>query len=296
MNSSSKITLCLMGYKGLSVLRAIVKASLQDFVSLVIVSRDKNIVKDYYDEIIACCFENKIIYADRLSHPVITSYYVLAIAWRWLIPTDDKKLIILHDSILPKYRGFAPLVNMLKNMEPYIGVTAIYANDEYDKGEIIGIEKTKVSYPIRIEKAIELVSELYVSLVLKIAESLNRGEELTSQPQDESMATYSLWLDEEDYRIDWSLPADKILQFIYSVGLPYNGAYTCVDDQRVYRIWDAEIEKDVSIVNRTPGKLIFMKDGCPIIVCGQGLLKITAMTDEAGQNVLPLNKFRVRLY
>lgn len=65
-------------------------------------------------------------------------------------------------------------------------------------------------------------------------------------------------------------------------------------DDKVFRILDCELFSDVKIENRTPGKLIFMDNKYPVIVCGTGLLKITEMVDNERNDVLPLNKFRLR--
>ena len=58
---------------------------------------------------------------------------------------------------------------------------------------------------------------------------------------------------------------------------------------------DCELYKNVIIENRIPGKLLFMINGCPVIACGSGLLKITRMVNEMGASVMPLKKFRIRL-
>ena len=115
------------------------------------------------------CEKEQIKWVDRSCKPIIDSAYSIAIAWRWLIPIETHNtLIILHDSLLPKYRGFAPLVNMLINHEPSIGVTALFANEEFDRGDIICQKSDSVVYPIRIDEAIEKVSKLYVEIVLDI--------------------------------------------------------------------------------------------------------------------------------
>ena len=82
----------------------------------------------------------------------------MAVSWRWMIKHPKNKLIVFHDSILPKYRGFAPLVNMLINGEKEIGVSAIFGADEYDS-EIIS-EKTTISYPIKIQKPFRLIMRI----------------------------------------------------------------------------------------------------------------------------------------
>lgn len=285
------VRLYLMGEKGLIVLKHIL--SYKSIINGIVGSRDKNVQNDYYDEIRHFCVENGIPFYDKSENPALESKYQLALGWRWMIPqSQNTQLIVLHDSLLPKYRGFAPLPNMLINHEPAIGVTALFASDEYDKGDIIQQKSIEINYPIRINDAISIVSRLYADIVSSILEMVLVGSEIQSVPQTESEASYSLWRNEEDYAIDWTKDATYIQQFVYSLGFPYKGASTQVDGVK-YRILDCELVADVKIENRDPGKVIFMKDGYPTIVCGSGLLKITKMETEDGVSCLPMNKFRV---
>ena len=289
-----KAGLYLMGYKGLVCLQAIVDSNNSHLIALVIGSKDEAIQNDYYDEIAAYCSNNNIPFKNRKEIIEINFDVAVAISWRWLIKfTDDIPLIVFHDSLLPKYRGFAPLVNSLVNAESKIGVTALFASEEYDKGNIIMQKGMDVSYPIKIEMAIESVSKCYAELITTLFEMIETGNEIDSNPQDENEASYSLWLDENDYQIKWNQPAVDIKRFIDSVGYPYLGACTFIKDQKV-RIFDAEVCEDVKIENRIPGKLIFLKDNCPVVVCGKGLLKLVKVENESGQSMLPLKNFRTQ--
>ncbi|MFD2552520.1 methionyl-tRNA formyltransferase [Bizionia sediminis] len=291
-----KITLYLMTQKGFNVLNALINKKLTPVISEIIVGRDKNIDNDFANEIISICNQNNINYKERHESFKITSNYSIAISWRWLIPDNKSKLIVLHDSLLPKYRGFAPLVNMLCNKEKEIGVTAIFASDEYDKGDIIAQASTRIKYPIKISKAIDLIAENYVEVVLNIFSVLEKGNELVAVKQDENKASYSLWRDEEDYRINWEKHSDDILNFINAVSSPYKGASTYINGKQKVRILEAELESDVEIENRDVGKVIFLKNKFPVIVCGSGLLKLLKVIDDKTQeNLLPLKNFRIRL-
>ena len=285
------VSLYIMGEKGLTVL----KESLQYKTSIaqVIGARDKNVQNDYYNEIRQVCSENRIDFHDRTENVSVQTEYSIAISWRWIIkPEAGCRLIILHDSLLPKYRGFAPLVNMLINHEPKVGVTALFANGEFDRGDIIAQKCVDVHYPIRIHDAIAQVSKLYGEIVQELLCKIDDRSEIAAKPQDESEATYSLWRNEDDYEIDWHKDATYIQQFIYSVGFPFSGASSSFEGVK-YRFWDCEIVEDVVIENRCPGKVMFMRDGCPVIVCGKGLLKVTKLETEDGQSSLPLKKFRM---
>jgi methionyl-tRNA formyltransferase len=286
------VTFYLMNRKGWSVLKAVLDKFGSPAVHAVIASRDAAMAKDYYDEITGLCREHNVSVYDRNSTGLKPSAYKIAIGWRWIIP-DAENLIVLHDALLPRYRGFAPLVNSLINGEKKAGVTALFASAEYDKGDVISQLETTLSYPVKIADAIEQVSNLYEQLVLDILNKLAAGKKLSANRQDERNASYSLWRDEDDYRIDWMEKASVIRRFIDAVGFPFKGASAVVDG-KMLRISDAEELPDVKIENRQTGKVIFVYDGKPVVVCGEGLLKINALHDEAGNSMLPFSKFRSR--
>ena len=289
------VTLFLMTQKGFRVVESLAAEYLK-CISAVVSSRDSKVQKDYYDEIKQICKERDVRFYDRKENPVVDSLYAFAISWRWLLSPLSSRLIVFHDSLLPRYRGFNPLVSALINEDEQIGVTACFAatKREYDRGDIIAQSRSRISYPIKIQEAIDVVAGNYVELVNRILEALNQGEVLQSTRQDESEATYSLWRDDEDYRIEWSQSAAYIKRFIDAVGFPYQGALTLVDGIKA-RVMDAEVVEDVNIVNRVPGKVIFFEDSLPIVVCGQGLLKIkNLVADGYDKSLLPLPRFRMR--
>lgn len=279
-----------MTEKGYHVLKALIDNSYVSYIDQVISSKDTNVEQDFYDEIKELCSQNKIPFLDK-SKGSSKSKYNIAISWRWLI--DVCNLIVLHDSVLPRYRGFAPLVMALVNGDKKIGVTAIFANAEFDKGDIILQKTIDISYPIKISEAIKMISILYVEIVLELMKIITASETINVIKQDDSKATYSLWRDEEDYVIEWHRDSLEIERFINATGFPFKGASTIVNGE-ASRILEVEQVADVKIENRTPGKVIFIYNGSPVIVCGKGLLKIKKMIWENGSNALPLKNFRTR--
>lgn len=292
-----EVSLFLMSKKGLHVLNSLILRNYSNLISIVIIARDQNVSNDYAEEIIQKCIINKIPFIERKEHFEIKTKYAIAISWRWIINLKkETQLIVLHDSLLPKYRGFAPLVNMIINNEKKIGVTAIFASTEYDKGDIIFQSSREIKYPIKISDAIDLLNENYSEIVIKIFNLINKNIEIIGVPQKEELATYSLWRDEEDYLIDWKLSAIQIISFINALSNPYKGAATYMNGKFKVRILDAELVEDVKIENRDVGKLIFLSNDKPTIVCGSGLIKINKMIDDENhENLLPLKNFRIRM-
>ncbi len=292
-DKKNKLTIFAMTEKGYAVLTRIIP-SFKNNIETVISSRDLNMQKDFYLEIKSLCENNDINFVDKKDFKKIATEYAIAISWRWLINTDHSKLIVFHDSLLPRYRGFNPLVCALINGENQIGVTALFATSEYDRGDIITQSSTKIEYPIKIQDAIRKIIKNYEKVALCVMETIVNNERFTITTQNEQEATYSLWRDEEDYLINWDQSSIKIKRFIDAVGYPYKGAYTRLDANLV-RILDVEIVEDVVIENRMPGKVIFTKNLMPIVVCGQGLLQIIEMVDDQhNKSLIPLPRFRMR--
>lgn len=283
-----------MTQKGYKVLESLINNSFRNFIGSIIIGRDNNVQEDFSDNIIKLCIENNIPYYLRTDYKIFNlTEYSIAISWRWLIK-ENTKLIVLHDSILPNYRGFAPLVTQLIAKEQIIGVTAIFATNEYDKGAIIGMRKISITYPITINRAIELLSSEYSVLVNSIFSKIENQKPIIEVPQDDNMSSYSLWRDDNDYNIDWSKSANHIKRFIDSVGFPYKGASAIMKNKTI-RVFDATEIEDLKIINRDVGKIIFFDNLYPIVVCGEGLLKIQeAIYDESKESIFPLKNFRIR--
>ena len=288
-----KLAVFAMTEKGFAVVKLLL-SHYPELVTAVVAARDKNVVKDYFDEIAELCHTHKMCFHSQSESFTIASDYILAVSWQKLIHAEPARLIVLHDSLLPRYRGFNPLVTALINGDKEIGVTALYATPEYDQGDVIAQSSSTISYPIRIQDAIKRIIGNYEALASRIAAALAQGQDLPATPQDEAQASYSLWRDAEDYFIDWTQPAADIKRFIDAVGPPYQGAAAILDDKTV-RIHDAEVVADVNVANRTPGKVIFSRHAKPVVVCGRGLLQIAGLSDdETGASLLPLARFRVR--
>ena len=291
-NPTPGLTLFLMTEKGYRVLQYIVAHLDSSVVALVVGAPDLNLAQDFFIEIRDLCAQAGIPFQRRDAPRASPTAYALAVSWRWLI-TDAGTLIVLHDSLLPRYRGFAPLVSCLINGEPAVGVTALYATAEFDQGPILGQASRPVQYPLRIAEAVQLAVACYLELITQLWPGLRAGQLPAGTPQREADATYSLWRDEQDYRIDWRADGATIRRFVDALGWPYQGASTLLNGQ-LHRVLAVEPEPDVRIENRTPGKVLFVRAGQPVVVCGTGLLRLTALRTSAGGEALPLARFRSR--
>lgn len=282
------------GYKGFRVLEWFCQHYDPALVEAVYTAGDVKLIEDHSEAIRQLCRRQNLVVRDRRDMAEVRGVGFV-IGWRWLLPSSGK-LLIFHDSLLPRYRGFAPLVNALINGEREVGASLFTAVDEYDAGAIVFQERWTVEYPIRIKEAIGRMAECYCSLLEQALSTIRKGEPLPASAQDPRLATYSLWRDEEDYRIDWNWDHGMVRRVVDALGDPYPGARCMLGKESVIIDAVEEVE-DVVIENRTPGKVIFQQGSLPVVVCGRGLVRIVAArASNGGKSILPLAHFRSRFY
>ncbi|MAP54803.1 formyltransferase family protein [Altibacter sp.] len=286
-----KVTCYVVGEKGYSALQAL-QGACRNVIDTVVIGTDSGVKDDYSKKIEAYCKASDFN-ATYNDAPTEASNVLIAMGWRRLIhPLPGQQLIVLHDSLLPKYRGFNPLVTALIEGDTEIGVTALLGEEAYDTGAIIDVERITITYPITIAEAISRISSCYGTLLQRVLEKV-LVDDLKAVPQDESEASYSLWRDAKDYFVSWDWPAPKIGRMIDAVGSPYDGAKTWADGKQI-RIMKATAIDDVPVVNRDIGKVLFKHDGKPVVVCGEGLLRLDEMATMDFKPIAFDTTFRIR--
>lgn len=264
----------MCGTKGLAALEAALKYPQN--ISSVRVLPDPGVLNDPYDSMLKLAQKHELRLVPR-DFPIYDSE-ALAVGWKFLIQAPHQRIFVIHDSLLPKYRGWNPLVTALQNKAPEIGVTLLLADEKIDHGPIVAQKSIIVTYPLRIMEAMQAIEEMIRDIVTFLLEQPDRTN-LHMRKQVEDSATYSIWRDEEDYRIDWSKSADHILAFIDSVSFPYKGASTSLNGEPL-RVFRARVVSDLVVVNRTPGKVWKIENGNPTILCGSGLLELQEYSFE----------------
>ena len=291
-----KIGLFLMSSRGLAVLEALVREHGPEAIAYVVTASDQSVRKDYQAELTAAARQAGLLSFTREHLPARLPRVAarFAAGWRWLLPENEHEpIVVFHDSLLPRYRGFAPLVNALINAEPKLGVTALLGAKHYDAGPILAQEAIAVNYPLRLAEAIEAIRPCYAKLATAVLGDLRKGT-WAPRVQDETQASYSLWRDEDDYVINWSQDAATIRRQVDATGFPYRGASVLARGRKL-RVLAASERPDVRIEIRTPGKIIFMEEGKPVVVCQSGLLRLEELVEDAtGVSALPWPHFRTR--
>jgi len=196
--------------------------------------------------------------------------------WQYLLPEPSPNLVVLHNSLLPRHRGFAPTVNALLAGESALRLTAMRPGPAVDDGPILAQSEVQLTPFFRISGAPPSLRGSYMAVAGRVCEVLTRGQALAAQgrPHDEARASYSQWRDEFDYLVDLRLGAEAVLRQIRAVGPPCPGAIAFTATGETLLIDDAEIGTDVTFVNRTLGKVYALAPGHMDVVYRRGMARI----------------------
>lgn len=304
-NCNMKIALFLATKKGYQCLESLINSGISNNIGFVTSFKETNVVKSYDEDIIKLCKKNNIKYLNwkELKDDLFSflSYFQIsvsfAIGWKYLIDTKindvtDYGLIVFHDSLLPKYKGFAPTPTAIICGETTIGVSAIQVAEGIDDGDIILQKSMKLTNEEYISEIIDRQCDLYSDMIAEIIDLIDRNS-LVFTPQDESKATYSVWRNPEDCHIDWSKNSQDIYNLIRAVSTPYPGAFTYYKGAKII-INKASIVPDIAFAIRDYGKLWNISDNKATVICGKGLIRIDNATYENGDIVF-FDKLRERL-
>lgn len=177
-------------------------------------------------------------------------------------------IINVHASLLPKYRGAAPIQWAVANGETITGVTTMRIDAGLDTGDILLARETAIGAE---ETAVELAERLAImgaDLLLETLAGLAAGA-IAPRKQDASLATYAPILKKEDGRIDWSRRADEIHDRVRGFQ-PWPGAHTTFRGQTL-NVWKTRVAAGTEPVAAAPGTIVASHKRL-LAACGSGAL------------------------
>jgi len=189
----------------------------------------------------------------------------------------------VHASLLPKFRGGAPLNWALLAGETTTGVSLFELGDEVDDGPIYGQQRIPIGPNTRIGDLVDAAHRAALEIVSKCIPALAEGR-LAPKPQA-GTPSYCLQRTPDDGWIDWRRPTAQIDRLVRAVGRPYPGAATVLGGQKL-TVWGADPVPDVQVYG-VPGQITRLPaDEDPCVVTGDGVLAIREATDMHGESVL----------
>lgn len=158
------------------------------------------------------------------------------------IPTDvlavpPNGMLAAHDSLLPAYRGFAPLNWAILNREDHTGVTLFFLSSGIDEGDIAGQRRVPIGPRDTAPMIYERVCQATVELVSEAIETLKTGP-LPRRPQEHCRATYTCSRIPEDGLLEWHRPTEALDAQVRALTRPYPGAFTYYRGRKLF-VWSA---------------------------------------------------------
>lgn len=204
---------------------------------------------------------------------------IVVIAFGQILPKEILEMtpfgcVNVHASLLPKYRGAAPIQWAVIDGEEVSGVTTMQMDEGLDTGDML------LKTEIRLDEK-ETGGSLHDKLAAAGAElcvrTLKGLEEKTivPKPQGESPTAYARMLDKKLGNIDWSRDAESIERLVRGLN-PWPSAYTNWDG-KVMKIWEARAEKRAAETGGVPGTVISVEKDGFCVETGDGVLKVLAL-------------------
>jgi methionyl-tRNA formyltransferase len=212
---------------------------------------------------------------------------IIVIAYGQILPPAILDLprhgcLNVHTSLLPKYRGAAPIQWAIANGDPETGVTVMKMDAGLDTGPIVSLRRTPILPSDDSQILHDRLAQLGADLLVETIPNYVAGK-IQPQPQPAEGSTYAAKIKKEDGHIDWTQPAEKIWNRLRAF-TPWPGAYTFLKSEprpHLLKIWKAEgVEK-----NGRPGEILSADKSGIVVACGEKALRISELQREGGKRL-----------
>ncbi|MHB1125978.1 MAG: methionyl-tRNA formyltransferase [Bacillota bacterium] len=217
---------------------------------------------------------------------------IVVVAFGQILPPEvlnlpERGCINVHASLLPRYRGAAPIHRAIINGEKETGVTTMMMDVGLDTGDILLQESISIPPRASSGEMHDCLARLGAEVLVKTINLLERGM-LSRQPQDHGAATYAPPLRKSDELIDWQQDADALINRVRGMN-PWPGAYTYYKNQ-VLKIWAAREANGFADGCSKPGQVVQVSEQGITVAVGHGAVLLLEV-QPAGKRKMPAGDF-----
>lgn len=217
---------------------------------------------------------------------------IVVVAYGQILPKAILELpplgcINVHASLLPKYRGAAPLHWSIIRGETKTGITTMLMDEGLDTGDILLKEEVEIDINLKVGDLHDKLADLGGKLLIKTLDLLEKNQ-INPQTQNEEEATYSPLLNKEHEKISWNESAVNIHNLVRGMN-PWPGAYTLYNKQRL-KILETRLNRFDQDDNNENGTIIEIEDKGFWVKTKKGKILITKV-QPAGKKAMPASDF-----
>lgn len=185
----------------------------------------------------------------------------------------------VHGSLLPKYRGAAPIQWSVLNGDDETGITTMLMGEGLDTGDILLQRSTPIGENETAAELFDRLAEIGADLLIETLEKLEKGE-ITPVKQDEELATYASILTKDMCMIDFNKPVKEVHKKICGLS-DWPCAVTTLDGKRL-KVFRSQIVKD-KMPGQQAGTVVDTKQFC--VCCADGVIKLTEVQAEGSKRM-----------
>lgn len=199
---------------------------------------------------------------------------LIASDWRTILSQEVLEIprlggINIHDALLPKYGGFAPVNWAIIHGEEEVGITAHFMTEDVDLGDIICQVPIAVTPEMTATDVVNRIFPLVGQVTIDSLELIQRPD-FKSRPQDKAQASFFRKRTYDDSRIDWQKPSRSVYNLIRAQSDPYPNAFAFHDGQRL-KVKSARLS--VQKFKGSPGQVFKCTKEGTLVVCGPSNLR-----------------------
>lgn len=197
--------------------------------------------------------------------------------------------INVHASLLPKYRGGAPIHYAIWKGEQETGISIMYMIKKMDAGDVLAQKAIPIEKTDDVGSMFEKLAILGRDLLLEILPDFF-AKKLVAIPQDEEKVTFSPTISKEEEQLSWSETAVEVDRHVRGFR-PFPSTYTWLDNQRV-KIWQGQTIEFKSLTEEVAtGTIVAIEDDCLIVQCGGETFYAISEWQESGKKSMLIQTF-----
>ena len=183
----------------------------------------------------------------------------------------------VHGSLLPEYRGAAPMQRAIIDGKKVTGITTMLMADGIDTGDMLLKAEVPINEDDNFEVIHDRLAECGAKLLIETVEKLEKGE-ITPEKQDDSLATHAAKIEKSDCLLDFSKDATVLHNLIRGLS-PIPLSFTHTPDGKLLKVVESRVAYADKTVKALPGTVLSVGEDIKV-VCGQGVLALLTVVPE----------------
>jgi methionyl-tRNA formyltransferase len=201
---------------------------------------------------------------------------------QWVLDLPAQGCLNIHASLLPRWRGAAPIHRAIEAGDAETGITIMQMDAGLDTGDMLLMERLAIAPTDTTATLHDRLAALGGRMIVEALELAACGG-LKAVPQPAEGITYAHKIEKAESTIDWSLPATVIGQRIRAFD-PFPGASTECAGETI-KVWSYEIDSNKSNTDKRQGQILSVNGDGVTVACGEGALRLTTLQRAGGKRL-----------